>query len=137
MDPEERKQEREKTERPVWNEFYRYLDTFDTRGGSKLETAVKYARNHKESLMAYLEDGNCACSNNAAERRAKSYVQGRKNFLFHDTVDGAVSSAIIYSLVETAKSKPPEHLSIPLYIIAIYAGLQRFARRHRSLNAME
>lgn len=116
MDPEERKQEREKTERPVWNEFYRYLDTFDTRGGSKLETAVKYARNHKESLMAYLEDGNCACSNNAAERRAKSYVQGRKNFLFHDTVDGAVSSAIIYSLVETAKAN---HLNIYQYLYTL------------------
>lgn len=116
MDPEERKQEREKTERPVWNEFYKYLESFDARGGSKLETAVKYARNHKESLMAYLEDGNCACSNNAAERRAKSYVQGRKNFLFHDTVDGAVSSAIIYSLVETAKAN---NLNIYQYLYTL------------------
>ena len=66
--------------------------------------AVTYAKNHKESLMRYLEDGNCACSNNAAERRAKSYVQGRKNFLFHDTVDGTVSSATLYSIVETAKA---------------------------------
>ena len=28
----------------------------------------------------------------------------QKNFLFHDTVDGAVSSAILYSIVETAKA---------------------------------
>ena len=28
---------------------------------------------------------------------------GRRNFLFHDTVDGADASAIVYSLVETAK----------------------------------
>ena len=28
--------------------------------------------------MAYLENGNCACSNNAAERRTKSYVQRKK-----------------------------------------------------------
>ena len=33
----------------------------------------------------------------------KSYVIGRKNFLFHDTVDGAKASAIVYSIVETAK----------------------------------
>ena len=32
-----------------------------------------------------------------------TYAVGRKNFLFHDTVKGARSSAIIYSLVETAK----------------------------------
>ena len=33
----------------------------------------------------------------------KSYVIGRKNFLFHDTVDGAKASAIVHSIVETAK----------------------------------
>ena len=29
---------------------------------------------------------------------------GRKNFLFHDTVDGAKASAVVYSIVETAKA---------------------------------
>ena len=43
-------------------------------------------------------------SNSAAERKAKSYVIGRKNFLFHDTVEGAEASAIVYSMVETAKA---------------------------------
>ena len=43
-------------------------------------------------------------SNNAAERRAKTYVTGRKNFLFHDTADGATASAIVLSLIETAKA---------------------------------
>ena len=52
----------------------------------------------------YLLDGRCEISNNRAERQAKSYGTGRKNFLFHDTVSGAKSSAIIYSLVETAKA---------------------------------
>ena len=35
--------------------------------------------------MNYLLDGRCEISNNAAERKAKSYVTGRKIFLFHDT----------------------------------------------------
>ena len=43
-------------------------------------------------------------SNNSAERKAKSYVMGRKNFLFHDTVDGARASAIVLSLIETTKA---------------------------------
>ena len=43
--------------------------------------------------MNYLQDGRCEISNNAAERRVKSYVMGRKNFLFHNTVDGARASA--------------------------------------------
>ncbi len=45
--------------------------------------------------MNYLQDGRCEISNNAAERRVKSYVMGRKNFLFHNTVDGARASATV------------------------------------------
>ena len=45
--------------------------------------------------MNYPQDGRCEISNNAAERRVKSYVMGRKNFLFHNTVDGARASATV------------------------------------------
>ena len=62
------------------------------------------AERKKDSLQAYLQDGRCELSNNAAERCAKSYAVGRKNSLFHTSVDGANTSAIIYSLVETAKA---------------------------------
>lgn len=51
----------------------------------------------------YLEDGRCSISNNEAERAVKSYVMGRKDFLFHDSVKGATASAIVYTLAETAK----------------------------------
>ena len=54
--------------------------------------------------MNYLLDGRCEISNNAAERRAKTYVTGRKNFLFHDTANGAAASAIVLSIIETAKA---------------------------------
>ena len=54
--------------------------------------------------MNYLLDGRCEISNNAAERRAKTYVTGRTNFLFHGTPDGATASAIVLSLIETAKA---------------------------------
>ena len=54
--------------------------------------------------MNYLLDGRCEISNNSAERKAKVYATGRKNFLFHDSVDGAKATAIVISLVETAKA---------------------------------
>lgn len=75
--------------------------------------------NHRETLMNYLLDGRCEISNNAAERRAKSYVTGRKNFLFHDTEDGAAASAVVLSLIETAKAN---NLNIYqyLYILLLY-----------------
>lgn len=42
-------------------------------------------------------------SNNRAERSIKPFVIGRKNWLFANTPRGAKTSAIIYSIVETAK----------------------------------
>lgn len=38
-----------------------------------------------------------------AERSIKPFVIGRKNFLFCNTPGGAQSSAVLYSLIETAK----------------------------------
>ena len=104
LQPEKRKQKRIETEVPVWNEFFEWIETLNPTGGSKLEKAVNYAVNHKESLMNYLLDGRCELSNNAAERKAKSYVMARKNFLFHNTVKGANATALVFSLVETAKA---------------------------------
>lgn len=72
--------------------------------------------NLNETLMNYLLDGRREISNNAAERRAKPYVMGRKNFLFHDTTDGATASAIVLSLIETAKAN---HLNIYQYLYTL------------------
>ena len=53
--------------------------------------------------MRYLADGRLELSNNRAERSIKPFVMGRKNWLFANTPAGAQSSAVIYSLIETAK----------------------------------
>lgn len=113
---DERKQKRLETEPQIWDEFWIWLDTLSPTGGSKLEKAVNYALNHKETLMNYLKDGRCEISNNAAERKAKVYVTGRKNFLFHDTVDGARASAVVLSLIETAKAN---NLNIYQYLYTL------------------
>lgn len=43
-------------------------------------------------------------SNIVAENAIRPFAVGRKNWLFSDTVKGAESSAIVYTLVETAKA---------------------------------
>jgi hypothetical protein len=77
-------------EAPIWEEFWSWIDTLNPTVGSKIEKAVNYANNHHETLMNYMLDGRCEISNNAAERQVKTYVMGRKAFLFHDTTDGIV-----------------------------------------------
>lgn len=116
LPPDERKAKRLAQEVPVWDAFLNWLSGLNPTKGSKLEKAVNYARNHRESLQAYLQDGRCELSNNAAERCAKSYAIGRKNSLFHTSVAGANASAIIYSLVETAKAN---NLNVFQYIYTL------------------
>ena len=104
LSPEERQKKRIEQEVSVWENFFGWLGTLNPTKGSKLEKAVNYAQNHKDTLQGYLQDGRCELSNNRAERNAKSYAIGRKNSLFHTSVNGAVASSVIYSLVETAKA---------------------------------
>lgn len=54
-------------------------------------------------MVIPLEDGRLEISNNLAERSIKPFVIGRKNFLLANTPNGAQGSAVIYSLIETAK----------------------------------
>ena len=70
---------------------------------SKLGIALNYLLNQWDSLTAYLLDGRIELSNNRAERSIKPFVISRKNFLFANTPSGARSSAVLFSLIETAK----------------------------------
>ena len=54
--------------------------------------------------MTYLEDGRCSFSNNLSENAIRPFTLGRKNWLFSDTPKGAQASAIVYTMVEMAKS---------------------------------
>ena len=116
LNPEERKHQRDVLEQPVWDRFWNWLDTLYPTGGSRLGTAVNYAQNHHDTLMNYLPDGRCEISNNRAERKAKSYAIGRKAFLFHTSEAGAGASAVMYSIVETAKAN---NLNIFQYLYTV------------------
>ena len=63
-----------------------------------------YAQNQKAHLCAFLEHGEIEISNNQVENVIRPFVVGRKGWLFADTPQGAEASAIIYSLMETAKA---------------------------------
>ena len=80
---------------------------------SLLGTAYTYAINQEYKLRRFLEDGRIEMTNNRAERSIKPFVMGRKNWLFCNTAKGAKASAIVYSIIETAKENglnPYEYL---------------------------
>lgn len=70
---------------------------------SPYEKALNYGINQELYLRRYLDDVRLEMSNNRAERSIKPFVLSRKNFLFANTTEGAHASALIFSVIETAK----------------------------------
>jgi transposase len=71
---------------------------------SKLGEALDYLHAYWPKLIRYTERGDLPIDNNAAENAIRPFVVGRKAWLFSDTPAGAHASALIYSLIETAKA---------------------------------
>lgn len=101
--PQERAEKRKDLAEPILTEFRGWLQSVHPAPKSVMGRAVAYALEQWPYLTNYLKDGRLELSNNRAERSVKPFVMGRKNFLFANTPGGAKTSAIIYSLIETAK----------------------------------
>ena len=71
---------------------------------TKLGEAITYCLNQWDKLQRYTLDGRLNIDNNRAERAIKPFVIGRKAWLFSQTANGANASAVLYSIVETAKA---------------------------------
>lgn len=106
--PKYRQEYRQNKELPLLEEYYAWLKTLHPEKGSKLEEAVRYSLNQKQPLTAFLNNGEVPISNNLAENAIRPFTLGRKNWLFCDTTKGAEASAIVYSLVESAKANGVE-----------------------------
>jgi len=75
---------------------------------SALGTALAYMGNLWAQLERYTERGDLPIDNNRCENAIRPFVIGRKAWLFSDTPAGAHASAVIYSLVQTAKANGQE-----------------------------
>ncbi|MGL5084481.1 MAG: IS66 family transposase, partial [Clostridium sp.] len=97
---------RKKLLTPLIDQFIDYIgiEIQNALPKSPLGKALEYAKKHVPSLKNVLLNGTLEIDNNAAERKIKPFVIGRKNFLFANTSKGATCSAQIYSVIETAKS---------------------------------
>jgi transposase len=106
LSPEERFKERLKQSKPILDAFLSWLKIQEQKvlPKSGLGKAITYCLNQWDKLVAVLEDGRLEIDNNRSERAIKPVVIGRKNWLFANTPRGARASAIIYSIVETAKA---------------------------------
>jgi transposase len=106
LTPDERHDHRQVESKPIVSAFLSWanglLPTLTDK--SKLREAVYYAVNQKDRLMNFLTDGHLEISNNRAERAIRPFAIGRNNWMFAYSPNGAEASAIVYSIVETAKA---------------------------------
>ena len=92
--------------RPLLDDFKKWLSNKSekVRPSSEMGKAIAYTLGQWEKIISYLECAELTPDNNAAERSIKPFVLGRKNWLFSGSPEGANASALLFSLIETAKA---------------------------------
>ena len=113
LSSKERLVQRQVVVKPLVDALFVYLKQHESEVGTeKLRAAFTYALNQEKYLRVFLTDGDVPMDNNASERAIRGFCVGKKNWQMIDTINGAKSSAIIYSIAETAKAnnlKPYEY----------------------------
>ena len=108
LTPEERKEKRNDKVRPLVDAFFAWIHATASDRTLYVSDATRkglnYCLNQEVYLKVFLEDGEVAIDNNQTEGTIRPFTVGRKNWVMIDTVSGAKASAVIYSLVETAKA---------------------------------
>lgn len=133
LSPEERLKQRQELSKPVMEEFFTWANKTTALPKTPAGAAARYALSQRKYLERYIEDGRLEISNNRAERSIKPFVIDRKNFLFANTSRGAKASAIMFSLIETAKENG---LNPFKYLVYVFKNVPNWDVRN-NLSMME
>ena len=117
LPPDDRKSHRLAELKPVMDEYWEFLNSFESDKNSNLGKAQTYSLNQREALESVLLDGRLTLTNNLAERTVKPFVMSRRNFLFCDTSKGADASALCFSMIETAKRNGLDPFGYLLFLL--------------------
>ena len=105
LPPDKRRAIRQEKARPILEDFRIWLEhkleLIPQR--SKLAKSIRYAFNHWDGLLLYLDDGRLEIDSNTVERFMKPIALGRKNSLFAGHEKGAHYWAVLSSLVACCK----------------------------------
>ena len=115
----ERYQARQQTSVPILAQLKSWLDKTRPQVPPKsaLGTALSYLADCWPTLTRYTDRGDLPIDNNRCENAIRPFVIGRKAWLFSATPAGANASAILYSLIETAKANGHEPYAWLQYVL--------------------
>lgn len=119
LSSEERLTQRQLVIKPLVDALFAYLKKMETTvpASGPLRKAYTYILNQEKYLRVFLEDGEVSIDNNASERAIRGFCIGKKNWQMIDTINGAHSSAIIYSIAETAKANSLKPYDYFVYLL--------------------
>jgi transposase len=103
---EERQEVRQREATLVLDAIKRYLDSFPPGyilPKSDFADAIGYVRNQWKWLCTYVSDGRVCIDNNLVEQLMKQVALGRKAWLFVDNVESGERSALLMSIVSSAR----------------------------------
>jgi transposase len=107
---EEKCQARQEKSKPQLEKIKAWLDKTlqNTLPKGKTGEALSYMSKNWQKLTEYIKDGRLNIDNNPVENAIRPFAIGRKNWLFSDSQKGAKASAMLYSMIETAKANDLE-----------------------------
>ena len=119
LSSEERLTQRQLVIKPLVDALFAYLKKMEPTvpASGQLRKAYTYILNQEKYLRVFLEDGEVPIDNNASERAIQGFCIGKKNWQMIDTINGAHSSAIIYSIAETAKANSLKPYDYFVYLL--------------------
>ena len=77
-DYEKRRQLRLEKEKPILEAFWSWLDQQKPVRNTRMDKAVNYVLNRRETAETYLEDGRCSFTNNLSENAIRPFAIGRR-----------------------------------------------------------
>jgi len=89
---------------------------------SLIGEAIAYSLKRWERLSAYVNDGRLNIDNNPVENSIRPVALGRKNYLFAGSHEAAKRSAMLYSLLGTAKMHGIEPYAWLKEVLSLIAG---------------
>jgi transposase len=119
---EQRYDVRQQKSKPQLEKIKSWLDKtlLNTLPKGKTGQALAYTHKNWDKLTEYIKDGRLNIDNNPVENAIRPFAIGRKNWLFSDSQKGADTSAMLYSMIETAKAN---HIEPYQYLRTVFTKL--------------
>ena len=129
LEPDDRKRQRQITVRPLVEDFFVWAKKVQAAGclpKGKTREGINYCINQEEALKVFLNDGEVFLNdgevpldNTATEGALRSFCLHKHAWKLIDSIDGAKSSAIIYSIAETAKANNLNSFRYLEYVLTV------------------